>query len=89
MIVLNVNPEEEKAIKAYAEMQGMTASEFLRKCALEKIEDEFDLKLYHEAMQEYKANPITYTLEEVAKILGIDSDVKSRIHENNIVDIKT
>ena len=72
MIALRVKPEEENAIKAYAEMHGMTVSEFLRKSALEKIEDECDLKLYHEAMEEYKANPITYTHKEVAKILGID-----------------
>lgn len=35
-------------------------------------EDEFDLKLFDEAMEEYKKNPVTYSLEEVVKELGLD-----------------
>lgn len=72
MLALRTKPEEENVIRAYAELHGMTVSEFLRKSALEKIEDEFDLKLYHEAMEEFKEDPITYSLDEVEKMLGIE-----------------
>ena len=72
MIALRVKAEEEEVIRAYAEVHGMTVSEFLRKSALEKIEDEFDLKIYHKSMEEYRENPVTYTHEEVGKMLGID-----------------
>lgn len=68
---LRVKPEEESIIRAYAEVHGMGVSEFLRKAALERIEDELDLKLYNEAMEEYKKNPVTYTLEEVEKELDL------------------
>ena len=60
MLALRTKPEEENVIRAYAELHGMTVSEFLRKSALEKIEDEFDLKLSHEAMEEFKENPFEF-----------------------------
>lgn len=31
----------------------------------ERIEDEYDLKAYEEAMAEFKKNPVTYSHEEV------------------------
>ena len=50
----------------------MSVSEFIRKAVIEKLEDELDLMTYRKAMQEYKADPQTYTLEEVKKILFED-----------------
>ena len=38
---------------------------------LEAKEDEEDLKAYQEAIKEYEANPITYTHEEVGRMLGL------------------
>lgn len=67
MLSVRTKNEEEELIKAYARMHGMSVSDFLKRTALEKIEDEYDLKLYHEALEEFKENPVTYTLEEVEK----------------------
>ena len=40
-------------------------------------EDEEDLRAYEEAMEEFRKNPVTYTHEEVKKMLGIiDEDIK-------------
>jgi hypothetical protein len=40
-------------------------------------EDEKDLRAYEEAMEEFRKNPVTYTHEEVKKMLGItDEDIK-------------
>lgn len=50
----------------------MTISEFIRKAVFEKLEDELDLITYRKATQEYKADPQTYTLEEVKRILFED-----------------
>ena len=44
---------------------------FLENLVVPNIEDEYDLKCYKEAMEEYKKNPKTYTLEEVEKELGL------------------
>ena len=71
-ISLRVSAEDEQLIKRYAEVHNMSVSEFIRKGVIEKLEDELDLMTYRKAMQEYKADPQTYTLEEVKKILFED-----------------
>ena len=71
-ISLRLTDEDTNLIKAYAELNGITVSEFLRRSALERIEDKFDLKAYEDAMKEYKKNPKTYSHEEVAKLLDLE-----------------
>ena len=70
-ISLRLNDTDSKLIKAYADMNGLTVSELVRKSVLERIEDEFDLKAYEEAIAEYRANPVTYSLEDVARELDL------------------
>lgn len=70
-VSLRLNEEEERLIKKYAEIKNMSLSELFRNALIEKIEDEYDLKSYKKAVEEYKKNPKTYTLEEVKKELGI------------------
>ena len=57
--------------KKYAEMNGISISELVRRSVLEHIEEEYDLQAYEEALAEYKETPITYTLDEVEKELGL------------------
>lgn len=38
---------------------------------MEEIEDKYDLECYEKAINEYKKNPKTYTLEEIKKILNL------------------
>lgn len=66
-ISLRLNNSDSEIIKAYAEMKGLSISEFVRRAVLEHIEDEFDLKAYESALSEYKKNPVTYSLDEVIK----------------------
>ena len=70
-VSVRLNDEDTKLIKAYADMYEITVSELIRKSVLERIEDEFDLKLYNEAIEEYKKNPVSYSLDEVEKELGL------------------
>ena len=70
-ISVRLSEEDIKLIRAYADLNNMTISELVRSAIMEKIEDEYDLKCYYEAMEEYKKNPKTYTLEEVKKELGL------------------
>ena len=43
---------------------------------MEKIEDEYDLECYKKAINEYKKNPKTYTLDEVKEELGLQMKYK-------------
>lgn len=70
-VSLRLNDSDSQLIKAYAEMNGISVSELLRKSVLERIEDEFDLKAYEKAMEEYRVNPVTYSLEDVMKELEL------------------
>lgn len=70
-ISVRLNKEDTELIKAYAKMNSISISDLVRNAVLEKIEQEYDLECYKKAMKKYKENPVTYTLEEVEKELGI------------------
>ena len=70
-ISVKLNDEDTKLIKTYATINNISLSNLVRNAILEKIEDEYDLESYNKAMEEYKKNPVTYTLEEVKKELDI------------------
>lgn len=74
-ITIRVTEQETELIKRMAEFYGKTVSEYIRTTLLEKIEDEFDIKVGEEALKEYKENPVSYSFEEVNKMLGIDNEV--------------
>ena len=71
-ISVRLSEEDTKLIKAYAEMNNTTLSDLIRNAIIEKIEDEYDLKCYEKAIEEYKKNPVTYTHEQVAKLLELE-----------------
>ena len=68
-VSLRLNKEDEMLIKKYAELKNVSLSDLFRNALIEKIENEYDLKAYKEAIEEYKKNPVTYTLEEVKREL--------------------
>lgn len=70
-ISIRLTSGELAAIKDYASAYGITVSECIRNAVLERIEDEYDLKAYEDAMDEYKKNPVSYSLDEVEKELGL------------------
>lgn len=68
-ISLKLSEADSMLFKKFAEMNGITVSELIRSSVMERIEDEYDLKVYKKAMQEFKRNPVTYSLKEVEKEL--------------------
>lgn len=70
-ISLRLNEQDTELIKSYAALQNVSVSELIRRIVLEHIEDEYDLKEYEKALAEYKANPVTYSLDDVEKELGL------------------
>ena len=71
-ISVRLSEGDTKLIKAYAEMNNTTLSDLIRNAIIEKIEDEYDLKCYEKAIEEYKKNPVTYTHEQVAQLLELE-----------------
>ena len=71
-ISLRLSDDETELIKRYAAMKKLSVSDVIRKAVLEKIEDEYDLETYYQAMEDFKKNPATYTHEEVKKMLELD-----------------
>lgn len=70
-ISLRLNDTDSMLIKKYAEINGMSVSDLIRQSVIERIENEFDLSAYEKASAEYRADPVTYTLDEVEKELGL------------------
>lgn len=71
IISIRLSEADTKLFKSYAKMNGMTISELVRSSIIERIEDEYDLNLYKEAISEFDANPVTYSLDEVERKLGL------------------
>lgn len=70
-ISLRLNDADSELIRTYASLKGMSVSELVRTAVLERIEDEFDLKAYERAMAEHQKNPVTYSLDDIEKELGL------------------
>ncbi len=70
-ISIRLNEQENEMIKTFAKINNMSVSEFIRKAVMERIEYEIDLQDYQKAMADFKKNPVTYSMEEVAKELGL------------------
>lgn len=70
-ISLRLSDEDSLLIKKYAELNQMSVSEIIRKTMMERIEDEYDLEMFEKAMAEYRKNPVSYSLDEVEKELGL------------------
>lgn len=70
-ISVRLSEADTELIKSYAALNNISVSELVRQAVMEKIEDEIDLKLFDEAMDDFKKNPKTYTLDEAEKELGL------------------
>ena len=58
-------------VKNFAARKGESVDEFIRKAVIETIEDELDLEACDRAYAEFLADPKTYTLDEVKRMLDM------------------
>lgn len=72
IISLRLNEQEEKLIKEYARVNNVSISELFRSSVLEKIENDIDLKIYHQAMVEHRNDPNDISFDEMIKELDSD-----------------
>ena len=65
--------EEEKALaESYAKMHSMSLAEAFKRALFEKIEDEYDVAVAERAYEEYQKDPVTYSLDELEKMLNLE-----------------
>lgn len=74
-ISLRLSDDETRLIQNYARLHGITVSELLRQSVIARIEDELDMQAYTEAIARYRANPVSYTHEQVAALLDLDEAI--------------
>ncbi len=65
-LTLRLEESEKRLLADYAKTFGMSLSEFVRTSALERIEDELDLRAWDDAKREFDEDPQTLTAEEIA-----------------------
>lgn len=68
-VSLRLSPDDTALVKSYAQMHGISVSEFARKAMLEKIEDEFDLSELDNAIKKWEKDPVTYSHEEAWRLI--------------------
>jgi Arc/MetJ-type ribon-helix-helix transcriptional regulator len=71
MISLRLSDEDLRLIQSYAKLKKQSVSEVMRTAIMEQIESEYDLTAYEKAMEEQRRNPVTYSLDEAEKELGL------------------
>jgi predicted ATPase len=70
-VQLDLTEQDSVLIRDFAEAKQKTIAELFYNALMEQIEDALDLQAYEEAMAEFRANPITYTQEEIERELGM------------------
>ncbi|HFI0632447.1 TPA: type II toxin-antitoxin system RelB family antitoxin [Streptococcus suis] len=70
-VTIRLNHEEEVFFKSYAQLTGQSLSRLFKKALECEIEDEYDLKIYHQAYAEYKVDPDTTNHADFKKELGL------------------
>ena len=68
---IRINDADARLIKTYCALNNISVSDLFRQAVLEKIEDEYDLKCYEEAIKKYNKDPKTYSLDDVEKELDL------------------
>lgn len=66
-MTVRLDSAEKDLIVGYAKTYGTTSSDFLRRCALQKIEDELDYVEACSAKAEFNKDPVTISFEDIEK----------------------
>lgn len=70
-LTIHLDKSEKDLLFEYARSQGMTASEFVRSCVLEKIEDLYDASALERALAELDPNERGIAHADIMKEFGI------------------
>lgn len=72
MSVLSVRMSdvEYRTLEKFAKANNVSMNQAIKNAFFEKLEDEYDIKVFDKAYAEYLEDPVLYTLDEVNKHLG-------------------
>lgn len=68
---IRLTEQERQLAESYAKLHSISVGEAFKQALFERIEDEYDLKVFEEAYAEYEKNPVTYSFEDMKKELGL------------------
>ena len=71
VVSIRMTDEEKRLADAYAQLNGVSLSEAIKRAYFEKIEEEYDVALADAVLKEYEKNPKTYSLKELMEELGL------------------
>lgn len=71
-VTIRLDNDDKDLIARYARTKGRSVSDIVREAILSQIEDEYDLELYRQSIEEYRKNPVSYSLDQVVKLLEIE-----------------
>lgn len=66
-MTIRMDEDEKRLITDYAKTFGTSVSEFMRRSALEKIEDELDLEDWKRSKAEFDSDPEIIPVAEIAR----------------------
>lgn len=70
-VSLRLTKKENTLIRNFAEIKGISVSEFLRESALDEIRNQLDLLTFDEAFQKYLEQPEFLSAKELKEKLGL------------------
>ena len=70
-MVLSLNSRTSEYLDKLAELKNTSKDKLLEQLITEALEDELDRIDAEEALKEFEANPVTYSLAEVESELGL------------------
>lgn len=71
MISVRFDDQDTRLIKEYAKAKNTTISELVRDAVLDRIENEFDLQLYHDSMAGYSKNSSAISFDDMMRELDL------------------
>lgn len=71
---ISFSRDERSSIEKYANLYGISASEYIRRATLEMIENDADARAFDRSKKIFSANPVTYSHEEIGSELRKSAD---------------
>ena len=69
MLHIQLEEKQEALLRRFASDKNLSLSDFVHRAVLEYLEDEADRRAFEAAKREFAADPVTYSHEEVLRLL--------------------